>query len=256
METRFLIGLSRQVALERQLDVVANNVANINTTGYKADNSFFEEYLTRGALDDNFAGAGQRPSYTQDRATWRDLTQGPVERTGNPLDVAINGNGYIAVQTPNGERYTRNGAFQINAQGQLVTADGDAVLGNTGPITFQPGDQNISIARDGTVTVREGSNAAVDSLRGKIRLVGFDHPTKLQKQGRNLYSAPAGVNIQPAGSDVALTQGAIEKSNVNGVVEMSRMIEVMRTYQQVASLLQSQGDLTRTAIERLAEVPA
>src|SRR5438270_5239162 len=100
MENALLVGLSRQVTLERQLDVVANNIANVNTTGYKADSSLFEEYLMSGAHEDNFVGTDRRVSFVQDRGTYRDFTQGPSEQTKNPLDVAIDGSGFLVVQTP------------------------------------------------------------------------------------------------------------------------------------------------------------
>jgi flagellar basal-body rod protein FlgF/flagellar basal-body rod protein FlgG len=257
MENTLLIGLSRQVALERQLDVIANNVANMNTTGFKADKSLFQEFLMPVARAENFGGRDQVLSYVQDRATWHDLTQGPTEQTGNSLDIAVEGNAFLVVQTPTGERYSRNGALQINAQGQLVTNEGNAVLGDNGPIVFQPGDQNINIARDGTVTVREGSNTKVDSQRGKIRLVTFDQPQRLTKEGSSLFAAPAGLTPQSATAATGgLRQGFIEKSNVSSVVEMSRLIEVTRTYTQIAALMSQQSDIRRSGIEKLAEVPA
>lgn len=254
MENTLLVGLSRQVALERQLDVISNNVANMNTTGFKADKSLFEEYLKSGAHEDNFVGPDRRVSFVQDRATWHDFAQGPAERTGNPLDVAIAGNGFLAVQAQGGERYTRNGALQINAQGQLVNTEGNAVLGSSGPIVFQPTDRDISIGNDGTVTVREG-NARTDSIRGKLRLVSFDQPQKLQREGANLFSAPNGVTAQ-ADARSTVRQGFVEKSNVSAVAEMSRLIEVTRAYASVAALMQQQSDLRKTSIERLADVPA
>ncbi len=153
MENTTLVALSRQMALERQLDVVANNVANVSTSGYKSDSSLFEEYLRSGAHEDNFIGNDRRVSYVQDRGTIRDFTQGPAERTGNPLDVSINGKAFFTIQTPGGERYTRDGGFQINAQGQLVTSGGNPVLGNNGPIVFQPTDHDMKITEDGTITV-------------------------------------------------------------------------------------------------------
>src|ERR1700733_888185 len=113
MENSLLVGLSRQMTLERQLDVVSNNVANVNTTGYKADSSLFEEYLNSGAHEDNFVGRDRRVSYVQDRATFRDQTQGALEQTKNPLDIAISGSGYLAVQTAGGERYTRDGGLHL-----------------------------------------------------------------------------------------------------------------------------------------------
>src|SRR5262249_48803913 len=148
MENTLLIGLSRQIALQRELDVVANNVANMNTTGYKADGSVFEEYLMPGAQAAGFQGADRRVSFVQDRATWRNFSAGPIRPTGNPLDVAISGDAFFVVETARGERYTRNGAFQINAQGELVTSDGDRVVGDGGPIQFQSTDNSISINPD------------------------------------------------------------------------------------------------------------
>src|SRR3982074_459089 len=191
MENTLLIGLSRQMVLERQIDVVANNVANVNTNGYKSDRSLFQEYLASGAHEDNFVGSDRRVSYVQDRATFHDFSQGATQETKNPLDVAIDGGGFLVVQTPAGERYTRDGGLQINNQGQLVTAAGNPVLGNSAPIVFQPTDHDVSIAADGNITVLEGVNR-IDSVRGKLRLVSFAQAQKLLKEGPNLYSAGAG----------------------------------------------------------------
>jgi flagellar basal-body rod protein FlgF/flagellar basal-body rod protein FlgG len=254
MENTLLIGLSRQVVLERQMDVVANNVANVNTNGFKADRSLFQEHLISGAHEDNFVGNDRRLSFVHDRATFHDFSQGSAEQTKNPLDVAIDGGGFLVVQTPAGERYTRDGGLQINNQGQLVNVSGYPVLGNSGPIVFQPTDKEISIATDGNVTVLEGTNR-IDSVRGKLRVVSFADAQKLLKEGSNLYAAGEGGGAQP---DTAsrVRQGFIEKSNVNSVTEMSRMIEVTRTYTQISALLQQQSDLRRSAIEKLADVPA
>jgi flagellar basal-body rod protein FlgF len=244
------------MTLERQMDVIANNVANVNTSGYKADRPLFEEFLNTGAHEDNFLGKDRRVSYVQDRATFHDLSQGPTEQTKNPFDLAIDGGGFLVVQTPAGERYTRDGGLQINNQGQLVTASGNPVLGNSGPIVFQPTDKEVSIAADGNVTVLEGINRT-NSVRGKLRLVSFADAQKLLKQGSNLYAAGNG-NGAAARPDTnsKVRQGFIEKSNVNSVAEMSRMIEVTRTYTQISTLLQQQGDLHKTAIDKLADVPA
>ena len=254
MENASLIGLSRQMTLQREMDVVANNLANLNTTGFKADGNVFQEYLMPVARSDWFTGGDRRMSYVLDRATWHDMGQGSIQQTGNPLDVAIDGKAFHAVQTPQGERYTRNGALQINARGELVTSQGYAVLGENGPIVMQPGDREIAISREGALTVREGNNTA-EAQRGKLRLVGFAQPERLRKDGTSLFTAPAGMAPQPAPT-AAVLQGAIEKSNVSAVGEMTRMIEVTRTYTAIAGLLQAQGDLRRTAIEKLAEVPA
>jgi flagellar basal-body rod protein FlgF len=253
MENTLLIGLSRQTALERQMDVVANNIANVNTTGYKTDRTLFEEFLNSGAHEDNFVAADRRLSYVQDRGTFRDFSQGPVEPTKNPLDIAIDGSAFLVVQTPAGERYTRDGGLQLNNLGQLVTVAGNPVLGAAGPIVFQPTDHDINITPDGTITVVEG-NGRADSIRGKLRLVNFADAQRLLKEGLNLYSA--GQGAAQADTKSAVRQGFIEKSNVNAVAEMSRMMEVTRAYTAISTLLQQQSDLHKTAIQQLADVPA
>src|SRR3984893_1385729 len=253
MENALLVGLSRQMTLERQLDVVAKNIANVNTKGYKADSSVFEEYLKSGAHEDNFVGSDRRVSYVQDRGTFRDFKQGATEQTKNPLDLAIDGSAFLVVQTPAGERYTRDGGLQLNNQGQLVTIAGNPVLVTGGPIVFQPTDHDINVTPDGTITVVEGTSRT-DSIRGKLRLVSFADAQKLLKEGLNLYTAGPG----PAQPDAksAVRQGFIEKSNVNAVAEMSRMMEVTRAYTQISTLLQQQSDLHKTAIQQLADVPS
>ena len=251
MQNAILVGLSRQVALAREMDVVANNIANLNTTGYKADGMVFEEYLSSAARADM---TGTRISFVQDRGMWHNMSQGAAVQTGNPLDVAIDGPGFLVVQTPQGDRYTRNGSLQINATGQLVTNDGYTVLGDGGPITLQPHDRQIQISRDGTLSVREGTSN-VDSIRGKIRLVDFANPQQLQKAGNGTFNPVGGAQPQPAASTSGLIQGSIEQSNVRGVVEMSRMIEITRAYTQIDSLLQQQNDLSQSAIDKLADVP-
>ena len=251
MQNAMLVGLSRQVGLAREMDVVANNIANMNTTGYKADSSLFEEYLNSAARADQ---TGSRISFVRDRGVWHDMSQGPLERTGNSLDVAIDGPGFLVVQTPAGERYTRNGALQINSTGQLVTAEGYPVVGDGGPITLQQGDRQVSISRDGTISVREGTSM-VDSARGKLRLVTFTSMQQLEKEGSGTFSPVGGATPQPAAATTGLVQGAVEKSNVRGVVEMSRMIEITRSYTQIDDLLKQQNDLSQSAIDKLAEVP-
>jgi flagellar basal-body rod protein FlgF len=250
MQNALLVGLSRQVALGRELDVVANNIANINTTGYKADGALFEEYLSSAARTGQNQG---RVSFVRDRGTWHDLTAGPIEQTGNPLNVAIDGNAFLVVQTARGERYTRNGALQINGTGQLVTSEGDAVLGDAGPIVFQPTDNQISFSKDGTISVREGTSKS-DSARGTLRLVAFESAQQLQKDGSSTFTTTGDAQPQPTKASRVI-QGSIEKSNVRGVVEMSRMIEITRAYTQLAAIMQQQTDQGQQDLNKLAEVP-
>ena len=250
MQNALLVGLSRQVALGRELDVVANNIANINTTGFKADGTLFEEYLSSAARTDQKQG---RVSFVQDRGTWHDLSGGTIEQTGNPLNVAIDGKAFLAIQTARGERYTRNGELHLNGNGELVTSEGDQVLGDAGPIVFQPTDNSVTIGQDGPITVREG-NAKVDSLRGSLRLVSFADASQLQTDGSSAFAVTGGAQPQPT-KESRVIQGALEKSNVRSVLEMSRMIEITRTYTQMAALLQQQTDQGQQTIDKLAEVP-
>ena len=254
MENALLIGLSRQTVLERKLDVIANNLANVNTAGFKADSSLFEEYLNTPAHEDNFVSSDRRVSFVQDRGTFRDMSTGPLDATKNPLDVAIDGSGFLAVQAPGGERYTRDGNLHINSQGQLVTVAGNPVLGASGPIVFQQTDHDINITPDGTITVVEGSGRT-DSIRGTLRLVSFTDAQKMLKEGLNLYSAGNGGAAQ-ADTKSTVRQGFLEKSNVSAVGEMTRMMDVTRAYTSMATLMQQQSDLQKTAIQQLADVPA
>lgn len=255
MENAILIGLSRQTALQRELDVVANNIANINTTGFKADGAVFGEFLKDKASAQDFAAPDRKLSLVQDRMSWHDLSQGTVQRTGSPLDVAIDGEGMLVIQTAGGERYTRNGALQINNNGELVTTAGDKVLGDGGTIIFQKTDRDIVITKDGTIKVREGQSLNSDSTRGKLRIVRFAEMQQLRKDGASSYSAPDGVTPEIVETP-NVVQGAIEKSNVRSVIEMARMIEVSRAYTEVATMLAQQNDMRKNSLQQLAEVPA
>ena len=255
MDNSQLVGLSRQMVLKRHLDVVANNIANMNTTGFKADNMMFEEHLASAARATHTNGKLTNVSFVHDRGIWRDFSQGAVQATGNPLDIALVGEGFLTVQTPDGERYTRSGSLQIAANGQLVNNDGFAVLGENGPITFQQTDRNVAISKDGRITVTEGSNTITEGFRGKLRVVRFAQPQTLQKDGLCNFVAPAGTIAQPV-TNVNIQQAVLEKSNINAVLEMTRLIDITRTYTQIATMLQQQHELRHNAIQQLAEVPA
>jgi len=254
MENALLVGLSRQMALSNELDIVANNIANIDTTGYKSDNALFGAFLMPDARDDDFSGNDRRVSFVQERGNWIDFSTGALQRTGNPLDVAISGNAFLAVQTPRGQRYTRNGALSTNAAGELVTSEGFPVLGTGGPITFQPGDRDIIISPNGIVTVRDSSGNA-NAPRGKLQLVGFAQPQQLSKDGGSLFAPAPGVNPGAAPQGTTVVQGAIEKSNVNAVAEISRMIEITRSYTDIANILQQQSEQRRNALTQLSQTP-
>lgn len=245
IENAQLIGLSRQIALQRRMDVVANNMANINTTGFKGEQILFEEYVMPVARDRDFPTIDQPLSYVQDWATVHDMAGGAIVQTGNEFDVALNGEGFFAVQTPAGERYTRAGAFQLSAGGTLVDASGNPVLGQGGPIQFGPEETGILIASDGTVSSSAGA-------KGRLRLVEFDNVQATTREGNNLWAGGTPV----AATNTRVMQGSIEKSNVSGVSEMAEMIRVTRAYEFAANLAQKQDELRRSAIQRLGDANA
>jgi flagellar basal-body rod protein FlgF len=255
MENALLVGLSRQMALSHELDIVANNIANIDTTGYKADNALFTEYLMPKAGDNEFTGLDRRISFVQDRASWIDYSIGAIQKTGNPLDVAIDGSAYLTVQTPNGVRYTRNGALLINGAGQLVTSEGYQVMGDSGPIVFQPNDNDVIISPSGIITVREGATGQ-SAQRGQLQLAAFAQQGQLEKDGGSTFRAPPGVNPIPPDANTRVVQGAIEKSNVNAVAEISRMVQITQSYTDIANVLQQQSDQRKNAISQLSQAPA
>lgn len=247
MENMVLVGLSRQIALRRELDVIANNLANLNTTGFKGESVLFEEHLMPTARFDHFQRPNdRRVSFVLDRETHTNMSQGSVMPTEGKLDVAIDGDAFFAVETPGGNRYTRGGSFALNSAGELVTHAGYRVLGAGGPITLDPNDTDVMIASDGTISNREGE-------RGKLNLVRFDSTAVLTKQGDGLYTS--NVEPQPAGVTSNVIQGSLEKSNVQPILEMGRMIEITRAYTTLASLMSRADELRRSAIERLADVP-
>jgi flagellar basal-body rod protein FlgF len=227
------------------MDVIANNLANMSTPAYKRESMRFQEYV-----DQLPHAPGQTSpktlSFVQDTGVMRDMSEGQLKRTDAPFDLAIDGKGFFAVQTPNGTRYTRNGHFSLNAEGQLVTDSGAQVLGEGGPITITPDDGDIHIAADGTVSGKQGQ-------LGKLRLVNFASASGLVKQGASLYST--GETPQPV-TGSSIEQGMIETSNVHPVLEMSNMLQVMRNYQATSSLTKTQEAIMRQAIQKLGAMPS
>lgn len=243
MENAQLVGLSRQLTLQRELDLIANNVANVDTAGFKAQSLLLKEQKMAPAAEIDFRRPDRPVSFVLDDGNSYDMNPGQMMVTGNDLDVAIDGKGWFAVQTAQGERYTRNGSFAIGPNGILQTRNGDPVLTDAGPLTLQPNEARLSIAADGTISTTQG-------VRGKLRVVDFAAAGDLKKVGETLFS---GNNPQPA-TLPRLAQGQIEKSNVRAVEQISRLIEVGRSYQAVATWMSTVDDLRRNAIEKLAQV--
>ena len=245
MENSLLVSLSQQLAAYRSMDVIANNLANVSTPGFKREAAKFEEFITHVAPSEGQTGQ-QAISFVKDAGVMRDISGGNIESTGGTFDVAIDGQGYFAVQAAGGQRYTRNGHFGLDGAGQIVTSDGNPVLGDGGPITITPDDGDIHIAADGTVSGKTGQI-------GKLRLVDFADDRALVKEGSSLYSTTQAAN--PA-ANARLRQGMLESSNVQPVIEISHMIEVMRSYEATATLSKSQEDLMRQAIDKLGSMPS
>lgn len=243
MENAQLVGLSRQVVLRRELDLIANNVANVDTNGFKAQSLLLKEERMSPAADLDFRRSDRPISFVLDDANRYDLSAGRMMQTGNDLDVAVDGKGWFAVQTPNGERYTRNGSFALAPDGTLVTRDGNPVLTDSGPLLIPLNEGRPTIAADGTISTSQG-------VRGKLRVVDFADPGSLKKVGETLFE---GTNPQPA-TLPRLVQGQIEKSNVRAVEQISRLIEVGRSYEQVSSWMAKADELRRDSIDKLAQV--
>ena len=240
MDNALLIGLSRQSAMAREMSSVANNLANMNTTAYKAENTLFDEYLMPVAQENS---PDKTLSFVQDYGQFRNMADGELKSTGNPLDVAISGEGFFKVQTPTGTEYTRNGHFQLDDQGQLVTSTGNALLTDAGTtINFSSDEGQISIASDGTISTDRGQ-------RGKLSIVSFDNMQDLKAMGSSLYSTTQTEN--PV-TNPKFVQGSLEGSNVNAIAEMTNMIDVQRSYISAAKLIQAADDMRRQAISQIA----
>ena len=248
MDNSLLVSLSQQLAAYRSMDVIANNLANVSTPGFKRESAKFEEYVQQVTPSEGQTGM-QSISFVKDAGVSRDLSQGNIQSTGAPFDMAINGNGYFVVQTPAGLRYTRDGHFTLDASGQIVNSNGYALQGDSGAITITPTDMNVQIGRDGTIS---STVNGLSSQIGKVQLADFPNDATLVQQGGNLYSTS---QTSTTAANATIGQGMLESSNVQPVMEISHMLEVMRAYEATASLSKSQEDLTRQAIDRLGQMP-
>ncbi|MEI8396165.1 MAG: flagellar basal-body rod protein FlgF [Rhodospirillaceae bacterium] len=239
METPIYVSLSRMMALRHQMDVVANNVANATTTGFKQERVQFAEFLDKPAN-------GERVSLVQDRTTVRDLSPGPVSATSNPLDVAISGKGWFAVDTLNGPHYTRAGRFQLDAKGTIVDNNGLPVMGTGNrPITLPTGTTRINITGDGSVF----SDANPLTPVGRIGVVNFQKEQQMTEVGSGLFTTDE--IPTPAAKDTKITQGAIEESNVKPVIEMTNMINVLRQYQGMQKIVDAEHERLKNMIQKL-----
>lgn len=238
MENVSLIALSRAATLERQMAIVANNVANVSTTGFQSESPLFTEYLMKPSKDEQY-------SMVQDQGTLRNLAPGAVTQTGNPLDLALEGNGYFEVDTLDGPRYTRAGNFTMNPDRELVTLSGLPIRDETGnKITIPANTSEITINTDGSIFTEKGPV-------GKIGLFSFKNEQKLKPVGNSLLMADSKPTVS---EETTVRQGYLEQSNVQSVVEMTNMIDISRQYESVQKMLQAENDRLRNAYSKLSKL--
>lgn len=246
MENPSYIVLSQQAGLRRQMDVIANNLANTNTTGFKAERLMFSEYLVSKAANPLTSGPGAQISFVGQAGTYSDHREGSLQATGNQLDMAIAGPGYFTVETPGGPRYTRDGRFEVDGQGRLVNREGLAVLGRGGqPLSIPQGATRVEVSNSGRLTSDKGDI-------GELGIVKFDNEYALRKVGGNLYETDA--QPQPVDAATRVQQNMVEASNVQSIFEVSNMIELQRRYQASQKLLEAEHERARTAIQKLTRV--
>ena len=248
MDNSLYVGLSSQIVLQQKLDIIANNIANADTTGFKVEALQTAEDPEAPA----FTLGGPEPvKFVASNGILRDFGQGSLRRTDSPLDLAVDGEGFFRISTAAGERYTRDGRFRLDDAGRLSTTGGQAVLDDGGgEIVIDPQKGPVSIGPDGTISQGEGK----DILRvGKIGVVTFSNLSGLEKAGDNLYRNASNLQPTPVASAV-VRQGMLEASNVNPILEMTRMIEVSRAYEQMAKMLDTQSDLATQAVNTLGTV--
>lgn len=240
MDNTLYIALSRQTALMRKLEVVSNNVANANTTGYRGERSLFHQHVVNA----HESAGSEKLAFTNDVAAATDLSQGPLVNTGRAFDVAIEGGGLFAVEGPGGTFYTRAGNFQIDANGTLTTPQGYPVLGQGGQrIVFDNLDGEIIIGENGSILVG-GQEVS------QLEVLEFGNEQQLEKIGNALYRS----NVPGVPSEnYRIVQGSLEGSNVNSVTEMTNMIEVSRSITSINNIIGAVDDLQLTAIRTLSK---
>jgi flagellar basal-body rod protein FlgF len=244
VDNTLLLSLSNQMVTRRTMEVIANNIANMNTTGFKRSSPVFQEYLVDVERSTETGSERDQLSFVRDAMAVSDMTNGQLVTTGNTLDLAIEGDGFFAVSTPQGERYTRNGNFGLDDTGRLVTSAGNPVLDDGGgEITFTPEETTILIARDGTISTELGD-------RGRLGVVRFANPQDMKTIGDSLWQTEQ--TPEPVQGNI-LQQHMLETSNVHPVVEMVRMVETLRSYQSSTELLNAGEELSRRAVQKLGE---
>lgn len=245
MDNTLYVGLSRQMTLRREFDLLANNIANAETVGFKTESLMLDDEPLRPKAP---KGGLQPPiHFVLDRGVGRDFGQGSLKQTGNPLDLAITGDGFFQIASPDGARFTRDGRFTTDDQGRLVTQAGDPVMDDSGgEITLDMTKPPPRIAEDGTIS--QGGVAV-----GRVGVYRFAELGALSKEGDGLYSNTS--NLQPEqANDIKVAQGMTEGSNVQTILQMTRLIEVSRAYESAAKMMDKIGSLASDSVQRLGRV--
>ena len=246
MDNTNYIALSRQMALWKQMDIVSNNMANMNTSGYKQDDVLFTSYLVQTPEAE---GIGRAPLYfTQDYGSVQNFAEGVFTTTGNTFDLAIKGDAFFCVDTQGGERYTRKGQFSPDSEGKLVTSEGAVLLSeNDTPFFIAPGETEITITESGDVITENG-------LIGRLKLASFEDNQKLLKVAGTMFENVNGNTMTIGNDDVRVKQGVIEKSNVNAIAEMTKLIKVQRSYEYVQQMIDEEHDRISNTISTYAQL--
>jgi flagellar basal-body rod protein FlgF len=244
MDTTTYVALSAQIALQKELETVANNVSNSGTAGFKADRPFFQTFV------DRLTGPGGGVSFVEDAATYVDRSTGPMEITNNPLDIAVDGGGYLSVTGADGTEYTRDGHLRIAPDGTLTDTSGRNVLGADGsPIQLPQGFSDLEIKSNGNIKVTvNGHQQDV----GQIGVFRPNNPITMRKAGDGLLTGPQ-EEMQPVTPDdgVRIVQGTIEGSTVQPMKEIANMTELSRAYERLQNVLSNESDRERKMIDAL-----
>jgi flagellar basal-body rod protein FlgF len=241
MNSGMYSALSGDINMLDKLNVVANNLANVNTVGFKKDRMFFEKVLDTVNNPSQTGGGVTDDTIVAQVRMFTDYTTGPIKLTGNVFHMAIDGEGFFAVNTPQGTAYTRQGNFQRDKNGRLTTVDGYEVLGRGGGPISIPGGK-VDIDGSGNITV-DGTSV------GSVGVVDFPKPYQLQKAGKALFMPANPQAVPQSVPKPAVMQGYIEDSNVNAIAEMTHMIECNRSFESCQRVIRSYDDMAGKAIE-------
>lgn len=229
-------ALTGAVAQQHSLDVIANNVANVTTAGYRADKAVFSEFLAGAQRQDvpHVSASGTSPNrpdrFVHVDAVSHDYSNGALKLTGNPLDMALSGDGFFVVQTPQGERLTRAGSFMMQKDGSLVTPEGYNVLGSDDKPIKLSSSSNIQVGADGGIQIN-------DQLVAKLKLVRAEDPAALEKENNTNFLAGNAKLV--AAKDVTVSQGSVEASNVNAVAGLNELITVSRSFDALQRVIET-----------------